>query len=155
MRVCRKIVALYLYENNIREISPLPGLSNLTHLYLQHNRITRLRNLNNLPSLTKLYLGHNQINVVEGLTDLRNLRELRLERQQLPPGEKLLFDPRCLLSLCDSLRVLDLAGNNLDSLADLAPTRNLTQLYLADNALRSLGVRMRAHYRSRRQLPAP
>lgn len=45
------------------------------------------------------YLGGNRIAVVEGLEHLRELQELHLENQRLAPGEKLLFDPRTLVSL--------------------------------------------------------
>lgn len=45
------------------------------------------------------YLGGNHITVVEGLETLEELRELHVESQQLPLGEKLLFDPRSLHSL--------------------------------------------------------
>lgn len=37
--------------------------------------------------------------MVEGLEQLSELSELHLENQELAPGEKLLFDPRTLLSL--------------------------------------------------------
>jgi len=40
-----------------------------------------------------------------------------------------------------SLRVLDVSGNSLDDLADLAPLQALSQLYLADNDLIALSVR--------------
>lgn len=42
------------------------------------------------------YLGNNAITVIEGLEKLENLRELHVEKQRLPPGEKLLFEPRSL-----------------------------------------------------------
>lgn len=45
------------------------------------------------------YLGGNRIAVVEGLEKLSELKELHLESQRLAPGEKLLLDPRTLLSL--------------------------------------------------------
>ena len=45
------------------------------------------------------YLGGNSITVVEGLEELGELKELHMEGQRLPSGEKLLFDPRTLLSL--------------------------------------------------------
>ena len=45
------------------------------------------------------YLGGNCITVLEGLDKLENLQELHIENQRLPPGEKLLFDPRTIRSL--------------------------------------------------------
>lgn len=53
------------------------------------------------------YLGGNRITVVEGLEKLDQLQELHLENQQLPPGEKLLFDPRCLKGLAVSTGIKD------------------------------------------------
>jgi len=44
-------------------------------------------------------LGGNCITVLEGLDKLENLQELHIENQRLPPGEKLLFDPRTIRSL--------------------------------------------------------
>lgn len=49
------------------------------------------------------YLGSNAITVVEGLERLENLRELHIEKQTLPPGEKLLFEPRSLQALAVSI----------------------------------------------------
>jgi len=45
------------------------------------------------------HIGGNQISVLEGLENLHELVELHIENQSLPPGEKLLFDPRTLLTL--------------------------------------------------------
>lgn len=45
------------------------------------------------------FLGGNSITLVEGLEQLRELKELHIEGQRLPPGEKLLFDPRTVHSL--------------------------------------------------------
>lgn len=45
------------------------------------------------------YLGGNRIAVVEGLEMLCELKELHVENQKLGPGEKLLLDPRTLLSV--------------------------------------------------------
>ena len=40
---------------------------------------------------------------MEGLERLENLRELHIEKQTLPPGEKLLFEPRSLQALAVSI----------------------------------------------------
>ena len=45
------------------------------------------------------YLGGNAITVLEGVEHLECLQELHLENQKLPKGEKMLFDPRSLMSL--------------------------------------------------------
>lgn len=48
------------------------------------------------------YIGGNELNVIEGLECLSSLQELHVENQRLPPGEKLLFDPRSLIALAVS-----------------------------------------------------
>ena len=138
LKYCRRAVALYLYDNKIARmtaLSSLGQLTSLTHLYLQNNKIERIQGLSagNLPNLTKLYLGHNCIALLEGLERLPQLRELRLPYQTLPPGERLLFDPRSLLALSQQLTVLDICGNNIDDMSDLTMLQGLVRLYLADN----------------------
>ncbi|XP_043395481.1 protein phosphatase 1 regulatory subunit 42 isoform X1 [Chelonia mydas] len=104
LSLCRNLNVLYLYDNQIRQIHNLGFASNLTHLYLQNNCISCIENLTSLKKLEKLYLGGNYITVVEGLETFEELRELHVESQQLPLGEKLLFDPRTLHSLAERAR---------------------------------------------------
>ncbi|CAB1349810.1 unnamed protein product, partial [Coregonus sp. 'balchen'] len=119
-------------EDIITQICNLGFASNLTHLYIQNNNITHIDNLSNLQKLSKLYLGGNSIMVVEGL------EELHLEGQRLPSGEKLLFDPRTLLSLAKSLGVLNINRNNIDDVRDLAVLKKLTHFSAADNQLQDM-----------------
>uniref|UniRef100_A0A3Q3VQ67 Protein phosphatase 1 regulatory subunit 42 n=1 Tax=Mola mola TaxID=94237 RepID=A0A3Q3VQ67_MOLML len=135
---CRNLTVLYLYDNQITHIRNLNFSSNLTHLFLQNNNIAHMDDLANLQKLSKLYLGGNEIAVVEGLEKLSELTELHLESQRLPPGQKLLFDPRSLLSLADSLCVLNINRNNIDDIGDLAALRRLEKLYAADNKLQNM-----------------
>ncbi|XP_020668651.1 protein phosphatase 1 regulatory subunit 42 [Pogona vitticeps] len=135
LSLCKNLNVLYLYDNQIRQIHNLDFASNLRHLYLQNNCITRIENLASLIKLEKLYLGGNYITVVEGLETLEELRELHVESQQLPLGEKLLFDPRSLHSLARSLSVLNISNNNIDELSDLAILENISHLIAVDNQL--------------------
>lgn len=135
---CKRATSVYLYQNALTRMEGLANLTSLTHLYLQHNRISRIEGLAKLRNLTKLFLGHNELVVVEGLQGLKCLRELHVEHQTLPLGEKLLFEPRSLAALSDSLCVLNANGNNLDDVRDLARCRALQQLHLAGNALTSI-----------------
>ena len=48
------------------------------------------------------YLSHNNISVVEGLEGLTQLTELHIAHQNLPVGEKLLFDPRSMKAIAVS-----------------------------------------------------
>jgi protein phosphatase 1 regulatory subunit 42 len=139
LHLCRSLIALYLYDNKISKIDDINGHTPLlTHLYLQHNRITRMENLNNLHRLTKLYLSYNSISVVEGLEELTQLTELHIASQNLPKGEKLHFDPRTLKTLSNCLIVLNISGNQLDTLDDIAVLAELQQLIANDNKLSSM-----------------
>ncbi|XP_037748417.1 protein phosphatase 1 regulatory subunit 42 isoform X2 [Chelonia mydas] len=135
LSLCRNLNVLYLYDNQIRQIHNLGFASNLTHLYLQNNCISCIENLTSLKKLEKLYLGGNYITVVEGLETFEELRELHVESQQLPLGEKLLFDPRTLHSLAKSLSVLNISNNNIDELGELALLENISHLIAVDNQL--------------------
>ncbi|XP_072045949.1 protein phosphatase 1 regulatory subunit 42-like [Amphiura filiformis] len=135
---CRNLSVLYLYDNKISRIQNLGFAANLTHLYLQNNNISRIENLAPLKKLNKLYLGCNNITVIEGLDRLDQLRELHIEQQNLPSGEKLLFDPRTLAALSVCLQVLNVSSNNLDDIADLRILRYITQFVANDNKLRDM-----------------
>ncbi|PAA77177.1 hypothetical protein BOX15_Mlig000410g1 [Macrostomum lignano] len=130
---CRSLLVLYLYDNELLTVPQLHGNAALTHLYLQNNRIRKLDHLHLLPRLTKLYLGGNQLTVVEGLERLQSLQELHVENQRLPPGEKLLFDPRSLLSLGSCLQVLCVSGNSIDDLVQFECLSQLVQFLCSDN----------------------
>ncbi|KAM4029137.1 protein phosphatase 1 regulatory subunit 42 isoform 2-T3 [Anomaloglossus baeobatrachus] len=137
LSACKNLTVLYLYDNNIREIRSLGFLTNLTHLYLQNNSISCIESLSGLKRLEKLYLGGNYLTVIEGLEGLGELRELHIESQKIPPGEKLLFDPRTLHSL-SSLSVLNISNNNIDELRELEVLENITQLLSVDNHLNDI-----------------
>ncbi|NXY82565.1 PPR42 phosphatase, partial [Alcedo cyanopectus] len=138
LSLCKNLRVLYLYDNQISQIQNLDFASNITHLYLQNNCILRMENLSPLKKLEKLYLGGNCITVVEGLDEMEKIRELHIESQHLPPGEKLLFDPRSLEALAKSLSVLNISNNNIDELEGLAVLENLSSLTAADNQLQHM-----------------
>ncbi|XP_064301506.1 protein phosphatase 1 regulatory subunit 42 [Phalacrocorax carbo] len=138
LSLCKNLRVLYLYDNQISQIQNLDFASNITHLYLQNNCITCMENLSSLKNLEKLYLGGNCITVVEGLDKLEEIRELHIESQHLPPGKKLLFDPRSLRSLAKSLSVLNISNNNIDELEELAVLENLAYLRAVDNQLQHM-----------------
>eukprot|EP00730_Choanoeca_flexa_P019028 TRINITY_DN9280_c0_g1_i6.p1 TRINITY_DN9280_c0_g1~~TRINITY_DN9280_c0_g1_i6.p1 ORF type:complete len:357 (+),score=29.78 TRINITY_DN9280_c0_g1_i6:143-1213(+) len=135
---CRNLVALYLYDNSFSRISSINACLNLTQIYLQNNRLSRIEALASLRALTKLFLGGNRIHIVEGLHQLPKLRELHLERQQLSPGQTLVFDPRTKRSLADGLLVLNLGHTELTNLRDLHAFRSLKTLRLDHNRLDEL-----------------
>lgn len=54
--MCRNLMVLYLYDNELTHIHNLDFASNLTHLYMQNNNITHIDNLSNLQNLSKLWV---------------------------------------------------------------------------------------------------
>ncbi|XP_051465810.1 protein phosphatase 1 regulatory subunit 42 isoform X1 [Apus apus] len=136
--LCKNLRVLYLYDNQISQIQNLDFASNITHLYFQNNCISCIENLSSLKNLEKLYLGGNCITVVEGLDKIEKIRELHIESQNLPPGEKLLFDPKTLISLAKSLSVLNISSNNIDELEELSVLENLSYLTAVDNKLQHM-----------------
>ncbi|XP_010732405.2 protein phosphatase 1 regulatory subunit 42 [Larimichthys crocea] len=138
LSMCRNLTVLYLYDNQITHICNLDFAFNLTHLYMQNNNISQIDNLSNLQKLSKLYLGGNRIAVVDGLETLCELKELHLENQRLAPGEKLLLDPKTLLSLAESLSVLNISHNNIDDIKGLTVLMELQHFSAADNKLHNM-----------------
>ncbi|KAK3706343.1 hypothetical protein QZH41_018676, partial [Actinostola sp. cb2023] len=168
LSTCKNLSVLYLYDNQISRVSNLGFAANLTHLYLQNNKLTRIEGLDSCKRLSKLYLGNNAITVIEGLEKLENLRELHVEKQRLPPGEKLLFEPRSLECLSvsitidwtiigaesitiahaqcihKSLSVLNISENNIDSIMELKGLKNMTQFFVENNHLYDMKEMSRA-----------
>ncbi|PSN40747.1 Protein phosphatase 1 regulatory subunit 42, partial [Blattella germanica] len=105
--LCKNLTVLYLQNNCLTKIENIDYATHLTHLYLQANKINKIENLNGLKKLKKLYLGHNCIAVIEGLDKLCNLQELHIQKQNLPQGETLHFDPRTTKSLAVIIEGLD------------------------------------------------
>ncbi|XP_061418567.1 protein phosphatase 1 regulatory subunit 42 isoform X1 [Lethenteron reissneri] len=138
LSACRNLAVLYLYDNRLSRMPNLAFASHLTHLYLQNNALERMEGLTGLRHLSKLYLGGNAISVVEGVEMLSELTELHVENQHLPPGEKLLFDPRCLSTLAGSLCVLNVSGNGLEELQELTCLSHMMQFMACENQLTDL-----------------
>lgn len=69
---------------------------------------------------------------------MEELNELQIENQVLPSGEKLIFDPRTLASLVHSLTILNIAGNNLDTISEIGSLKNLEDLNASNNLLNDM-----------------
>ena len=78
---------LELNENQIVDISALSALTNLTELNLSENEIADLTPLGSLTNLTRLDLDRNQINDVSILANLTNLELLEIRDNPFDLGE--------------------------------------------------------------------
>ncbi|CVK34100.1 Ig-like domain-containing protein [Methanoculleus bourgensis] len=75
---------LYLQQNNqISDLGPLAGLTNLQTLDLWYNQISDLRPLAGLTNLSVLLLGSNQISDIGPLAGLTDLQRLHLYDNQI------------------------------------------------------------------------
>lgn len=101
----------YFNSNEISDLSPLSGLTDLTELDLGDNRISDVSALSGLTNLTKLEMDSNRISDVSALSGLTNLTELGL-------GYNRISDVSALSGLTN-LTKLYLSGNH--RISDISP----------------------------------
>ena len=98
---------LSFYSNNISDITPLAGLTNLNELKFFDNNISDLTSLTGLANLIYLNLGYNKVSDLTPLAGLSNLTELYL-------NENNISDLTPLAGLTNLERVL-LHNNNISA----------------------------------------
>ena len=110
------------HSNQISDISPLAGLTNLTRLYLGDNEISDVSPLSGLTNLTKLELWENEISDVSPLSGLTNLTGLDLGGNEISDVSP--------LSGLTNLTGLDLWNNEISDFSPIAGLiPNLTDYY--------------------------
>ena len=120
--------SLSLWENHqIADISPLSGLSNLQRLDIAVNQIADISPLSGLSNLWSLTLGGNQITDISPLSGLSNLRWLDLGDNQITD-----ISP---LSGLSNLQNLWLPVNQIADISPLAGLSNLQRLLLGGNQI--------------------
>ena len=77
------LTGLYLFENQINDISKVSGLTNLTSLYLSHNQISDISSISGLTNLIWLGLDYNQISDISPVSGLTNLSKLNLNKNEI------------------------------------------------------------------------
>ncbi len=81
---CTNLIHLDCYSDDIKDITPLSKLRNLTTLNLFYNKIiSDITPLANLTSLIELRLGSNNISDISPLSNLTNLQELYLSYNRI------------------------------------------------------------------------
>ena len=111
--------------SDIKDISPIAGLTNLKTLYLEAHQISDISALAGLMNLTKLSIDNTQISDVSPIAGLTNLTELNLSHNQIS-------DISVLTGLMN-LVWLDLQGNPIsaEQIAELRVELPYTEI-LAD-----------------------
>ncbi|MCL2633847.1 MAG: sigma-70 family RNA polymerase sigma factor [Oscillospiraceae bacterium] len=79
----QNVMFLHLFGNQITDISPLSGLTNLRHLSLSYNQITDISALSGMTNMTTLNLDRNQITDISPLHGLINLEYLSVQYNSL------------------------------------------------------------------------
>ncbi len=121
---------LDLNNNKISDLSPLTSLTSLNGLYLGNNNISDLSPLSILTSLNRLGLFNNNISNLSPLATLTSLNILGLLKNQI-------YDLSFLTTLT-SLSILDLSINQISDLSPLTTLTSLKELYLGYNEIHDL-----------------
>ena len=147
-----KVEGKYVNSNDISDLTPLAGLTNLTRLTLTNTGVSNLTPLAGLTNLTRLSLGRNSIADLTPLVGLTNLTWLSLSENSvsdliplagltnltwlhLPNNSISDLTPLAGLT---SLMGLGLENNSISDITSLAGLTNLTWLSLSENSVSDL-----------------
>jgi len=119
--------SLYLWYNQITDISGLAGLLNLIYLNLDSNQISGISPLAGLANLNELWLNENQISDISPLAGLTNLERCWLNQNQITD-----ISP---LAGMTNLYNLGLRNNQVSDISPLADLKNLQHLDMAENKI--------------------
>ncbi len=128
LEYCTDLTLLYLYGNEISDISPLAGLIDLTKLSLTTNHIVNISPLADLTNLRELYLSDNQISSISALANLAGLTDLCL-------GYNRVVHVSPLASLTNLVR-LGLCCNQISDMSSLSSLTTLEMLSIEENQIR-------------------
>ena len=147
------VQGLLLWGNNISDISPLAGLTQLESLILGDNSISDISALSGLTKLRFLQVGNNisDISVLSGLTKLtdldlgdNNISDISLlvgltQLEGLWLNDNNISDISVLSGL-PKLTWLSLRNNNISDISVLSGLTNLDWLFLDGNSLSNISV---------------
>ena len=112
-------------SNEISDLAPLSGLTQLISLDLAHNNISNISVLSSLTHLTSLDLEFNNISDVSALAGMTNLTSLRLDANNITDISS--------LSALTNMDWLNIGFNNLTDVSPLSGLTKLTELWLNRN----------------------
>ena len=129
----RNLKYLYIYKNNLKELSGLAGAEQLIELKLRDcciADITPLAELAALPQLSSLILTGNQIEDITPLFQLGNLKLLQLRSNSI-------HDLSGIAALA-ALETLVITDNPIDSLHDVAQLSGLRGIHFSETLVNDL-----------------
>jgi protein phosphatase 1 regulatory subunit 42 len=138
LALCPNARVLYVFTNLLTDLAPACESKLLEEIFAMNNKIRALPPSlgSQLTSLRKLYLNSNCLILFSGWAEVTGsvLEELHLAYQS--SLEPLQLELASIRAISDSLRVLDLTGNRLQTLAPLRELRSLRVLLADSNDLR-------------------
>lgn len=148
----QKFTSLDLTANQISDLTPLIGMTELMDLTLTLNHVENIAPLALLPNLRELFLGDNDLKDISALSYLTELKTLDLNRNEIKDigALKVLKKLEWLdlsenqvegliaLSSHDRLKFLSLSSNKIESIEPLADLSRLEELYLQHNFITNL-----------------
>ena len=126
-----ELVSLHIWDNkHLSDIRPLAGLVNLKFLLLESNAIRDISPLANLKKLQKLHLRDNLIEDISPLAELTNLRELHIPVNSITDVTP--------LSNLTTLQDLHVGANRIVDISPLAGLISLRKLDITENPIQDL-----------------
>ncbi len=116
---------LSLFNNKVSDLSPIAGLVSLKGLYLRSNKISDISALDGLYKLEVLDLSENNVSDITPLAELRNINLLRLNDNNISDISA--------LSGMKKMDRLHLHNNSISDIAPLSAMADLTEVYLDNN----------------------
>jgi hypothetical protein len=133
LRYAKNLIKLYLYDNEISDISELSDLNNLEILFLSNNKISDASPVANLINLYILRLDNNPLNGnISAVSGLTNLTELLLDGCG-----------QMNLSVVSGLKNLHWLSVNNNGIHDIEPLRGLSSLQvigICDNKISDISA---------------
>ena len=126
------LTELYIYDNDISDISAISSLTNLTWLELDNNSISDISPVAGLTNLIRLYIYDNNISDISAVSGLTNLLSLGFSINSISD-----ISPVAGLT---NLTVLWLYDNDISDLSAVSGLTNLTQLGLGKNDISDLSA---------------
>ncbi len=144
---CVNVSEIFLWNNSVRDVTPLAGLANLTRLQMAWNQIGDIDALAGLVNIEQLLLDNNSVTDISALTGMSKLTDVNLSNNQISDTAALAGKPDMqFLRLAyndisdigpligmNHLILLDLTSNQITSVESLNGTNELTGLYLQEN----------------------
>ena len=126
----RNLRYLYVFKNDLQDVSGLSGLDELVELYLIDDNLQEVGTLSDLPHLEALTLSANFLEDISPLFQLTQLTNLVVRDNEIRSLEG--------IGALENLTRLNVANNHVDSLEPVADLPHLDGLVVSTNPIEDL-----------------